>query len=106
MMPVLLGRDLLPLERERERDQLQTIINRAKRWKLDGGTDLPTISNLFDTADALLFAKICKDCAHVLSPTTTHSYQLRQRSRKYQLCYETSSKRKHFITRMTFKDIY
>ena len=38
-----------------DKDRLQRIINRAKRWKLDGGIELPSISKLFELADTVIF---------------------------------------------------
>jgi len=93
-----------------ERGRLQKILNRAKRWGLNGGKDLPQFSKIVEEADASLFLKICRDEAHVLHSLlpdeTSHTHNVRPRPHRFKLSCETTLQRKNFLSRMTFKNVY
>jgi len=90
--------------------KLQAVLNRAKRWGLTGGVDLPTITEMADKADKVLFKSVCQNNAHVLyrllPPKRPHQHNLRKRTHSFQLQPASSLQRRNYISRMLYHDAY
>jgi len=91
-------------------NRLQKILNRAHRWGLDGGISLPTIDQLADRLDRSLFRKLERNPAHVLHPLLPPprpaAYTLRDRVHNHTLSVVSASRRRNFIKRLLFLDVY
>ncbi len=91
-------------------NRLQKILCRAHRWGLDGGINLPTIDQLADRLDRSLFRKLERNPAHVLHcllpPPRPAAYPLRDRVHNHTLSVISASRRRNFINRLLFLDVY
>jgi len=91
-----------------DKTRLQRVINRVHRWGLDGGKSLPSVEEISEKSDRVLFASIKRNSSHVLHdllpPERPMSSSLRERAHNYQLTSAISIARRSFMQRMLFKD--
>ena len=87
-----------------ERTKLQSVLNKASRWGLDGGIVFPTIELTAEAMQRKLFANILANPTHVLHhllpPVKTVSYDLRPRPHNRVIPRCSTIEGKNFINRM------
>jgi hypothetical protein len=88
--------------------RLDAIERKARRWRLYSDQS-PTISNILDKADVVLFRKIlgCADHVlhHQLPPARDNGYSLRPRGHDRSLPLKTNLTSKNFIVRMLYSTV-
>ena len=92
-----------------ELGRLQSVLNKAKRWALVGGTPYPDIAELSSSADQTLFKSATSNPYHVLHrllpPPVSHSHNLRPRPHNLTLPISSTSRVRNFIYRTLYKDM-
>lgn len=94
-----------------DRARLDAFLRRSKRYGYCDPTTVPTIADLFNSADSTLFRKTINNDTHVLRSLFPENkavtYSLRARTHNLTLsCKAPHVDSRSFITRMTYKDTY
>jgi len=94
-----------------DRARLDAFLRRSKRYGYCDPTTVPTIADLFNSADSTIFRKIINNDTHVLRSLFPENkavtYSLRARTHNLTLsCKAPHVDSRSFITRMTYKDTY
>ena len=94
-----------------DRQRLQSLINKALKWNLYGGSEKDTsIEYLCKQADEGLFTQILCNTEHILHPLLPPikktNYTLRNRNHNRQLPTQSTSANRNFIHRMLYTNSY